>query len=188
MLDESTSAQVLLEESKLAADMSERRYASSSQFGAIAIAVIAAAAGLASEAGRELIFLAAPLVLTIISSILVQLFADALAINYYHGRLQDRLNTYLRPADRLHYQAVVNKRVYWSIPIVQLLLVALTGASYALAGITAIHSGSYHVQILVYYGTILALGVAALVAGVRDVLTSEGQAKRLYEAALQPDE
>jgi low affinity Fe/Cu permease len=61
----------------------------------VGLLVVGGAAALANSAGREIVLLLAPAVLTILITLTIQSTADAIALNVHHGKIQDMLNEHI---------------------------------------------------------------------------------------------
>jgi hypothetical protein len=177
--DEDRSLQLLWDESKRVADIIEKKQGTFGQFGGIGIGIVVAASSFAANPGRLVILLAAPVILTLIFMIMLQHLADAHALAYYHAQLEKEING-RTPGTVLRLNGVLHERTYWSVPFGRALVLLLIVASFTLSGYAAYDASNFRALIIAFFWASLVLSILTLVAGVRDLISSEWQARQIY--------
>jgi hypothetical protein len=179
MGDEDRSLQLLWDESKRVADIIEKKQGTFGQFGGIGIGIVVAASSFAANPGRLIILLAGPIVLTLILMIMLQHLADAHALVYYHAQLEKEINSRTSGAV-LRLSGVLHERTYWSVPFGRTLLLLLIGGGFTLSGYATYNATNFRTLIIAFFWASLILSILTLVAGVRDLISSERQARQIY--------
>jgi hypothetical protein len=172
---------LLREEAQLTATTSQQRYGAFGQFGSLGVAIVVASASFATGSTREIILLAAPPVLSLIFTIMLQHLSDASILNNYHGKIQARLSVDLPVENQLRYAAILTRRPYWSVLPARLLVSLIVVGSFVLSGVTAYHASSYRGLIVIYFWISVLLSLAALISGLLDLVSSRARTDAILE-------
>lgn len=166
---------VLIEESKVASQNAQARYATFFQIAAASVVLVPAVAGITSGIAQRFIVVGIPLILCVLAGCLAMLLTDVIALGVYQQYIQSELVALTDV--NLRYHEVLNNRPLYSVAAVQASIFLVIVLSFVLSGYNAYTADTYRGALAALFWTSLVFGLLLLVVSALDVLRAEENAK-----------